>query len=49
MECKPIVVRFSVENLLDTSLLAGLDNDYSHVSVAPRTYMVSTTFNFDIV
>ncbi|SNT59810.1 iron complex outermembrane recepter protein [Tardiphaga sp. OK246] len=43
---KPIVVRFSVENLLDTNYWQASTNDGYIILAAPRTYMVSTTFNF---
>ncbi|WP_398479062.1 TonB-dependent receptor [Tardiphaga sp.] len=43
---KPIVVRFSVENLLDTNYWQASTNDGYVILAAPRTYMVSTTFNF---
>lgn len=43
---KPVVVRFQVENLLDTNYWQGANtNRYVHLG-APRTYLLSTTFNF---
>ena len=43
---KPVVVRFSVENLLDTNYWQASTNEGYVILGAPRTYMVSTTFNF---
>ncbi|WP_457492049.1 TonB-dependent receptor [Tardiphaga sp. P5_C7] len=43
---KPVVVRFSVENLLDTNYWQASTNEGYIILGAPRTYMVSTTFNF---
>ncbi len=43
---KPVVLRFAVENLLDTNYWQGANtNRYVYLG-APRTYLVSTTFNF---
>ena len=43
---KPVVVRFQVENVFDKSYWSGANtNRYVYLG-APRTYLVSTTFNF---
>ncbi|RZN18818.1 TonB-dependent siderophore receptor [Bradyrhizobium sp. Leo121] len=43
---KPVVVRFQVENLFDKNYWQGANtNRYVYLG-APRTYLVSTTFNF---
>lgn len=43
---KPVVVRFSVENVLDSNYWQAATNDGYVILGAPRTYLVSTTFNF---
>jgi iron complex outermembrane receptor protein len=43
---KPVVIRFSVENLLDSNYWQAATNDGYVILGAPRTYLVSTTFNF---
>lgn len=43
---KPVVVRFSVENLLNSNYWQAATNDGYVILGAPRTYLVSTTFNF---
>ena len=43
---KPVVVRFSIENLLDTNYWMAATNEKYLILAAPRTYLVSTTFNF---
>jgi iron complex outermembrane receptor protein len=43
---KPAVVRFSVENLLDTNYWQAATNERYLILAAPRTYLLSTTFNF---
>ncbi|WP_341704917.1 TonB-dependent receptor [Ferrovibrio sp.] len=43
---KPLVVRFSVENLFNTDYWQGTATDKYVFLGAPRTYLVSTTFNF---
>jgi iron complex outermembrane receptor protein len=43
---KPVVLRFSVENLLDTNYWQAGTNEKYVILGAPRTYLVSTTFNF---
>jgi iron complex outermembrane receptor protein len=43
---KPVVVRFSVENLLDTNYWQAATNERYLILAAPRTYLLSTTFNF---
>ncbi|MDB5619893.1 MAG: TonB-dependent siderophore receptor [Tardiphaga sp.] len=43
---KPVVLRFSVENLLDTNYWQAATNEKYLILGAPRTYLVSTTFNF---
>lgn len=43
---KPIVARFSVENVLDSNYWQGANTDGYVFLGAPRTYLVSTTFNF---
>jgi iron complex outermembrane receptor protein len=41
-----VVIRFSVENLLDSNYWQAATNDGYVILGAPRTYLVSTTFNF---
>jgi iron complex outermembrane receptor protein len=43
---KPVVVRFSVENVLNSNYWQAATNDGYVILSAPRTYLVSTTFNF---
>lgn len=43
---KPIVVRFAVENVLNKNYWQGANTDRYVFLGAPRTYLVSTTFNF---
>lgn len=43
---KPVVLRFSVENVLDSNYWQAATNDGYVILGAPRTYLVSTTFNF---
>jgi iron complex outermembrane recepter protein len=43
---KPVVLRFSVENVFDQDYWQGTNTDRYIMIGAPRTYMASTTFNF---
>jgi len=43
---KPLVVRFAVENVLDKSYWQGTQTTRYLFLGSPRTYLVSTTFNF---
>jgi iron complex outermembrane recepter protein len=43
---KPVVVRFSVENVLNSNYWQAATNEGYIILGAPRTYLVSTTFNF---
>jgi len=43
---KPVVIRFTIENLLDSNYWQGANTDQYVFLGAPRTYLVSTTFNF---
>lgn len=43
---KPVVLRFSVENLFDTNYWQAGTNERYVILGAPRTYLASTTFNF---
>ncbi|ABE64444.1 TonB-dependent siderophore receptor [Nitrobacter hamburgensis X14] len=43
---KPVVVRFQVENLLDNNYWQGANTNRYVFLGAPRTYLLSTTFNF---
>lgn len=43
---KPVVVRFQVENLFDKNYWQGANTDRYVYLGAPRTYLLSTTFNF---
>lgn len=43
---KPVVVRFAVENVLNKNYWQGTATDRYVFLAAPRTYLLSTTFNF---
>lgn len=43
---KPVVLRFSVENVFDQNYWQGTNTDRYLMIGAPRTYLASTTFNF---
>ena len=43
---KPVTIRFNVENIFDTNYWAATSNSHYLIQGAPRTFLLSTTFDF---